>query len=326
MVFFIKKILSLITSLLVLVSFPFFGNFRSKSEPVNPDECRLNFAAISDTHMKDEFIRQFMVELGLEGMQKSDSRLDALVVSGDLTDHGEYDEWSALAESFSKYDPADEIILSCGNHDTWTDESFDKAKEYFISFNSEISGREISEMYYSTKINGYTFVVLGSEEDMTAAYFSPEQLAWLEETMAEAAKDGKPIFVVCHWPVNQSHGLPETWGDDEPEPDDGGMGDQSDAVEEILKKYDNVFLISGHLHNGIGETATESIWGYSSVESDGSFHSINLPAYTYFNARGHVLNGNGFNFEVYDDEVIIRARSYSSDIWYTDYEYVIPLV
>ena len=326
MVFIIQKILALITPLLMMISYPFFGNITAESEPVKPDECRLNFATISDTHMKDEFIRQFMVELGLSGMENSDSRLDALVVSGDLTDHGEYDEWTALAESFSKYDPADEIILACGNHDTWTDESFDKAKEYFIEFNGEISGREIDEMYYSTKINGYTFVVLGSETDRTAAYFSPEQLEWLEETMSVAAKDNLPIFVISHWPINQSHGLPESWGDDEPEPDDGGIGDQSEAVESILKKYDNVFMISGHIHNGIGEDATEKLWGYASVESDGSFHSINLPAFTYFNARGQVLNGNGFNFEVYDDEVIIRARSYTSDVWYTPYEYVIPLV
>ena len=326
MVLIAQKILSLITPLLMLISWPVFGNFKADSVPVNAEECNLNFAVISDTHVKDEFWRQFMVELGLSGMEKSDSRLDALVVSGDLTDHGEYDEWSALAESFSKYDPADEIILGCGNHDTWTDESFDKAKEYFIEFNKTIADREINEMYYSTKINGYTFVVLGSETDRTAAYFSQEQLDWLEETMAVAAQDGLPIFVISHWPINESHGLPETWGDDEPEPDDGGIGDESAAVEAILKKYDNVFMISGHLHNGVGESATDKLWGYTSIESDGSFHSINLPAFTYFNGRGQVLNGNGFNIEVYDDEVIIRARSYTSDIWYTPYEYVIPLV
>ncbi len=326
MVFIIQKILALITPVLLVFGGPFFGNFKAKSEPVRPDECKLNFAVISDTHMKDEFLRQFMVELGLSGMEKSDSRLDALVVSGDLTDHGETDEWNALAESFAKYDPADEIVLACGNHDTWTDESFEKAKENFINYSKEITGREIEEMYFSTKINGYTFVVLGSETDRTAAYFSPEQLVWLEETMSVAAKDNLPIFVVSHWPINQTHGLPETWGDSEPEPDDGGIGDESNAVEAILKKYNNVFYISGHLHNGIGEAATDKLWGYTSVESDGSFHSINLPAYTYFNARGQVLNGNGFNFEVYDDEVIIRARSYTSDVWYTSYEYVIPLV
>lgn len=326
MVFIIQKLLSIITPLLMIISWPVFGNFTADSVPVNADNCNLNFAVISDTHMKDEFLRQFMVELGLSGMENSDSRLDALVVSGDLTDHGEYDEWSALEESFSKYDPADEIILACGNHDTWTDESFEKAKEYFIEFNGKIADREINEMYYTTKINGYTFIVLGSETDRTAAYFSEEQLEWLDATMSVAAQDELPIFVVSHWPINQSHGLPETWGDNPPEPDDGGIGDESAAVEEILKKYDNVFMISGHLHNGIGDNATDKLWSYTSVESDGSFHSINLPAYTYFNARGQVLNGNGFNFEVYDDEVIIRARSYTSDVWYTQYEYVIPLV
>lgn len=326
MVFIIQKILSLITPVLLVFGGLFFGNFKSESKPVNPEEYKLNFAVISDTHMKDEFLRQFMVELGLSGMEQSDSRLDALVVSGDLTDHGEADEWNALAESFSKYDPADEIILACGNHDTWTDESFEKAKENFINYTGEITGRKIDEMYYSTKINGYTFVVLGSETDRTAAYFSPEQLDWLDETMSVASQDNLPIFVVSHWPINQTHGLPETWGDDEPEPDDGGIGDESGAVEEILKKYENVFYISGHLHNGIGDKATDAIWNYTSVESDGSFHSINLPAYTYFNARGQVLNGNGFNFEVYENEVIIRARSYTSDVWYTSYEYVIPLV
>ena len=326
MVFIIQKVLSIITTVLLIIGGPIFGNFKADSKPVNPDECKLNFATISDVHMKDEFVRQFMLELGLSGMENSDSRLDALIVSGDLTDHGEADEWDALAESFAKYDPADELILACGNHDTWTDESFDKAKENFIRYTQQITGREIDEMYFSTEINGYTFVVLGSETDRTAAYFTTEQLEWLDKTMAEASESGLPIFVVSHWPINQTHGLPETWGDSEPEPDDGGIGDESAAVEEILKKYKNVFYISGHLHNGIGEAGTEKIWSYSSVESDGSFHSINLPAYTYFNARGQMVNGNGFNFEVYEDEVIIRARSYSADIWYTSYEYVIPLV
>ena len=104
----IQVFLSFILTVLNVFTLPIFGNFAAKNEPLDPDNCRLNFAAIADVHMKDEFIRQFMVELGLKGMQDSDSRLDALVVSGDLTDHGEADEWAALAESFSKYDPADE--------------------------------------------------------------------------------------------------------------------------------------------------------------------------------------------------------------------------
>ena len=38
------------------------------------------------------------------------------------------------------------------------------------------------------------------------------------------------------------------------------------------------------------------------------------------------MSGTGFVFEVYEDEVVIRGRSYSSNVWYTAYEYTIPLV
>ena len=39
-----------------------------------------------------------------------------------------------------------------------------------------------------------------------------------------------------------------------------------------------------------------------------------------------IANGTGFSFEVYDDEVVIRARSYSAGVWYTDYNTTIELV
>ena len=40
---------------------------------------------------------------------------------------------------------------------------------------------------------------------------------------------------------------------------------------------------------------------------------------------GTVANGTGFVFEVYDDEVILRGRSFSAGVWYTLYTYTIPL-
>ena len=65
---------------------------------------------------------------------------------------------------------------------------------------------------------------------------------------------------------------------------------------------------------------------YTSVESDGSFHSVNLPSYMYMTARGRVANGTGYQLEVYDDRVEIRPRSFSAGVWYTDYNVTIPLV
>lgn len=323
---FIKGLVAVIMTVLNVFTGFIFGDFTAETKPLY-DDCKLNFAAFSDVHMTDEQARVDMLKFGLQDMQNSDYPLDLIIGTGDLTDHGEPEEWANLEKAFADYTPAKNIILAQGNHDTWTgDDDYTLSRELFIEYNEKIAGREIDEVYYSTKVNGYTFIVLGSEEDHTYAYMSDTQLDWLANEMETASKDGLPIFVICHWPLNQTHGLPETWGEDDMEPDDGGIGDQSARVEEILKSYENVIMISGHIHSGFSNDRQEDINGYVSVESDGSFHSVNLPSYMYMTIRGRIANGTGYTFEVYEDTVEIRARSYSAGVWYTDYDYTIDLV
>ena len=327
MITIIKNFVAVIMSFLNIFTAPVFGNFTAANEPADPTSCKLNMAVISDIHMTDESYRSLTLEFGLADMENANYPIDALVATGDLTDHGEIQEWEALAGVFAEYSPAKNIILAQGNHDTWTeDEGYDLAKDYFIDYTTEITGRKIEHEYYSEKINGYTFIVLASEDDRTSMYLSEEQLVWFEAEMEKASKDGLPIFVICHWPLNESHGLPESWGDDEPEPDDGGIGDQSARVEATLKKYDNVFYLTGHIHNGFVKEGQEDVFGYKSVESEGSFHSINLSQFMYPTIRGRVANGTGYMIEVYEDRVEIRPRSFTAGVWYTDYNISIPLV
>ncbi len=326
MITFIRSVLAVVLSLLSIGFSGIFGDFTADTKPLKED-CRLNFATISDIHMTEETARRDMLRFGLTDMEEFSSSLDALVLTGDLTDHGEEPEWEMLKEAFEPYTPAKNIIMAQGNHDTWTeDDKYDLARTLFIKYNKEIADREIENEYYSTKVNGYTFIVLASETDRTSAYMSDKQLDWLRQEMETASKDGLPIFVICHWPINESHGLPTTWGDNEPEPDDGGIGDQSAQVEEILKSYENVFMITGHIHSGFVKESQKDVYGYVSVESDGSFHSINLPQYMYLTLRGRIANGTGFVFEVYDNEVVLRARSFSAGVWYSDYNWTIELV
>ena len=327
MVGIIKSFVSVLMAMLNFFTSLIFGNFTADFKPIDSDECRLNCSIISDIHMDKTVLRSFMLEFGLNDMENADDEIDLLVCSGDLTDHGEKEEWDMLAKTFAKYTPAKEIILAQGNHDTWTeDDGYGLARDYFVSYSNEITGRNNEKEYFTTKVNGYTFIVLASEDDRTSMLMSDEQLEWLADEMEKASKDGLPIFVICHWPVNQTHGLPETWGDKDMEPDDGGIGDQSAAVEKILKSYDNIFMINGHLHNGFSNADQLDLNKYTSVESDGSFHSVNLPSYMYMTARGRVANGTGYQLEVYDDRVEIRPRSFSAGVWYTDYNVTIPLV
>ena len=294
-------------------------------EPTDEGECLLNIAVISDTHLDGSAARQAVLELALDDIATADFPVDVLIHAGDITDHAETEEWETVAAAFANTDHLPEIILAEGNHDTWADAGYEASLANFIQYNEIIAGRTIDKPYYSAEIGGYTFVVMGSEEDHTYAFISDEQLAWLDATLSEVATDGKPVFVISHWPINQTHGLPESWGDKEYDDMTGGFGEESDEVEAILKKYENVFFISGHIHNGLGDTVTKEMYGYQSVEHYDSITSINLPSYMYMGLRGQVGLGNGFQIEVYADRVIVRARNYATGIWFAAYEYEIPL-
>ena len=323
-----RAVSAVFMALATVLAFPFAGNISADFAPKDEENVKLTFATLSDTHFNSSEGRVFMMQLGLNDMQSAEYPLDALVHAGDITDHSYEEDWLKVQKAFADYTPAKNIIFAEGNHDTWAtddDTSFEVSKERFIRYNKEICGRELDNVYYSTKVNGYTFVVMASEDDGVDAYVSDEQLAWLETTMDEASKDGLPIFVVFHQPLNLTHGLPESWGDDEYTDLTGGIGEQSDKVEEILQKYKNVFYISGHIHNGIGDSYTSEALGYKSVETHGNITSVNLPSYMYMGLRGQIMSGLGFVFEVYEDEVVIRARSYSSNVWYTAYDYTVPL-
>lgn len=325
----LKAVISLILTFVNVFTCSIFGNIANKDNYTvkNAEDIRLNFVAISDVHIREDFSRRLLLSNGIADMENSQNELDALVLTGDITDHGLAEEYENLKTAFDGTAPAKEILMAVGNHDTWTDEDdrYEPAKENFVKYSKEITGRELTECYYSTEINGYTFIVMASEGTRVAAYISEAQLQWLRAEMDKASEKGLPIFVISHWPLAQSHGLPETWGEEEPDILDGSLGDQSAAVEEILKDYENVFMISGHVHNGFVNESQAPLYGYTTVESDGSFHSINLPAYMFPSARGMFMNGCGYSVEVYDEEVVFRARNFSSGTWYADYDVTIEL-
>lgn len=330
MVAIFKTLISFLISFLTAFSITgFFGNTGDNTYDVkNADDILLDFAVISDVHMTDEYLRRMVLESGLDDMTNAVNKPDALVIAGDMTDDGIESDYENLSKAFSGYNPADNILLALGNHDTWTDEDdrYEPVKENFLKYSKEIADRDLTECYYSTEINGYTFIVMASEGTHVAAYISPAQLEWLRAEMDKAAEKELPIFVISHWPVAFTHGLPESFGEEEPEPMDGSFGDQNAEVEAILKDYENVFLISGHIHNGLVNEEKSELYGYASVESYGSLHSINLPSFMFPTSRGNFMNGSGYSIEVYKNEVAIRARNFISGTWLPDYDVTIPLV
>ncbi len=325
---FIKLVITLAFTFASLVAPAQHADITAPCTPLDSENCKLNFSVISDPHVYESGIKGFPNDFLFEAamIDMKDFDYDAFIITGDITDHGEKTQWEHFETIMSKYDPAEKIILAMGNHDHWTDENDENrtAKGLFIEYNKKITGR-LENMYYSEKVNGYTFIVITSEKDDVNAYFSNKQINWLKGELNKASKDGKPIFVISHWPINKTHGLPVSWGDEEYDEMTGGMGDQSAKIKKLLNKYENVILLTGHIHNGFSNDETAAELNYISVQKVGNFYSVNLPAFHGIAENGEFNPGAGYSVEVYDDEIVFRARNFFTELWQPQYNYTITL-
>ncbi len=284
------------------------------------DNVRLCATIVSDTHIDEKhpvkIVPMYILMRALSASKKVGC--DAFITVGDTTSRGSKKNWDMTRACFRRVSKAaDNIILAIGNHDGWNDDDYDAAiKEYYSAYN-DICLRAIDKPYFTTVINGYHFICLGTDSDSGCeAAISDEQMDWFRKEMDTAGQTGKPVFVFCHQSLNQRHGLPRTWdrNEDPHRPlDEGGIGARSDEVAEILKSYKNVFYFSGHSHMGLCGEDMKAAEGYASFEEEDGVTLVNLPSLSCGNHHGEMQNlGIGLQLEIYDDRVILRPKSYIS--------------
>lgn len=308
-----------------LISMAYGG---AEKTDVKQDEVKLSAVLISDTHIKDSFFRKAILDTGLHDISKT-VKPDLLVVAGDCTDNGNEENWEAFAKSMEKADVADRIV-TMGNHDTWT--SYDTPHDYepalanFVRYGGEIMGREIDGVDFTYDVNGYRFIVLGSDDTSTAATLSDEQLAWADEALAEAAAEfaGKPIFVILHQPLNFTHAV----GDNEHS--SGINGDGSEKLKAIMDKYENVIFFSGHQHYGLSndKIPNRMIEGFQTVEQVGeNITSVNLPSFEYgsYVTGGEPHIGQGLVMYVFEDSVRFLGRNFVLGGWISSFDVTVAL-
>ncbi|MBE6717281.1 MAG: hypothetical protein E7573_10220 [Ruminococcaceae bacterium] len=284
------------------------------------NDIKLCATIVSDTHIDEKhpvkIVPMYILMRALKGSK--DSKSDAFITVGDTTSRGSRKNWDLARSCFKKVpDAAKRIILAIGNHDGWHDNDFDAAINEYFSAYSDICKHDINAPYFSEVINGYYFICIGTDSDSGCeAALSDTQMTWFREEMAKAGKTDNPIFVFCHQSLNQRHGLPRTW-DRHEDPNrpltDGGIGDRSDEIAEILKSYKNVFYFSGHSHMGLcGEDMKEKE-GYSTFEEEDGVTLINLPSLSCGNHHGELQGlGIGLQLEIYEDKVILRPKNFIS--------------
>lgn len=286
---------------------------------INPDEVQATMAVFADPQISNYILKRAPIFIAATNdLHNAECKFDAIIGVGDIAENGLSVEYQAVYDGLSDIDTR--YIMATGNHDIRL-RLYKQSLNTFCHFANTLNGDDAMDCFhFSERINGYKVIVLGSDRtEFEEAYLSDAQLEWMNEEVK--AENGKPVFVILHQPLKNTHNVEVAWNS----PIEGGgtVGDQSIAVKSILSKYENVFLISGHLHSGFGPDS------YNNVDG---IHSINLPSLTIDNKDGTYNNpGTGYIMEVYEDEVIFRARDFAKGVWVADttgdssYDLVIPV-
>lgn len=303
----------LIASILALFIFSPSGEVAAYS-PLDKDSMLTSFTVISDGHLEgNNSERHDNYGEGFTDMAANEVMSRALVLLGDNTMNGQALEESMLYGLMKKYNKIENVLMAAGNHELCPGEhntgDAEKLQKRFIDFNNAFLEHKIEKVYHYQVIDGYYYIILGSEGDAgIQQYISEEQLSWLQDVLDEAEAGGNPVFLFNHNPPENAFG--DVW-------QEGHIGEQSDKLTEILNAFDNrIFFFTGHLHMGVFEN------DYGISENKNITH-INVPAFGAVNDNGDADvqdTGMGLQVEVYEDTVSVRIRNFVKHEW-TDYRY-----
>lgn len=271
------SIVSIITSIILSI-FTFFASLITPSFVAPVPEIKqddfipvMRFVATSDTHIEslgDTGSRRLSAMIktayAISEADEDYKNLDAVVISGDITDNGHLDSFYAFAAITDNEirENTERLAVVAKAHDSYT---------FFSNSLKVFSGITGQAPDFHRVIGGFHFIGISRSE--TLKHYTEKQVKWLDENIAAAVKDDpqKPVFVFQHEHVkNTVYGSSETdgWG--------------LDVFTEVLSKYPQVVHISGHSHFPANDP--RAVW-------QGGFTAINDGGLAYFELAVDGKNG-----------------------------------
>lgn len=305
-----KTIVSFSFVMLMVISLvvPVFAETAHGTSINKEQKPKLTFNVLSDTHIRDSSFSTNKFLAALQDLHEIDPQADALVINGDMTNTGYPEEYAKLRGLLEQSPKPKHIYFSIGNHEFHNEEGNEINIERFKQFVDE------DELYYEKKVKGYSFIFLGSESwgpvgtpTKDAAVLSEKQLNWLENTLEKRSKNEKPIFVYLHQP------MPDTFGE-------GPMLIQHEELEEILSKYPQAILFSGHTHQDMRypNTNMTAAKGFPIVNTASTYNTTFWPDTNWDESQGLYV-------QVYDDKVEIKGRDFHRKQWIPETHYTIDI-
>lgn len=277
----------------------------------DPENVLFKAAFISDIHTRTDYVdeKNDVIRRGLADMRGMKCGYDCIVMTGDNTNCGWVEEYKILKRFVKFYCWDTQVIPAMGNHDSWGEtigEDFSLPKSSFIDF-CAFNGIKTDKTYYSTEVKGYRFIIMGTEDCSNEhPLITDTQLEWLDAELTSAEETGKPVFVVCHEPLNNRHGR---WYA-------AGVGDCYTRINEILESHANptapVVMLSGHIHSQ-NERSFEK-------GADGLYF-LSIPSFLW--GYNESYEADGFVVEIYEHEILMRLRNFTDNSFVDEFSYSI---
>ena len=270
----------------------------------DPENCKLNFTVISDSHIESTNITRYKVyERSLLDVTKNRSGNAAVVFLGDNTMNGQVLENMLFHGTAALLLKDQKVLPVMGNHDIGNGEGdYEKLQNRWYDFTKAFFDKDLDHPYYYEVIDGYYFIVLGMEDQLVYEMtMTDAQFTWLENVLAEAAESGKPVFVFSHYPA-----------DDALDEQGNSTGRLTEMLAEYNKEHD-LFSFVGHTHMPM-----YLFWSFH--DSDG-YPEIYLPRITSLSGDDDTVSddtGVGVEVEIYENEVVVRARDFYRSEWKYD--------
>ncbi len=279
------------------------------------------FAVLSDTHISKGDNDDNLIK-ALELISSEKDTTDGLIIAGDITNHGEPQQIEDFYRILDEYCTIENLAIATGNHDMGQLDPSGPCRANQIAGRNASLGIESDKIYYSVDMGGIKVIVLGDEGNgSNICKITNEQIDFLDEELASGAADGRPCFVICHWPLMWAHGNAILWPIVAP---GGCLGiSTSTKIEKLMRQYKNTYYVSGHLHKGL--KGNNPFIDFGSVVTQSGVKCINVPSLGENNRAGYKAQGQGMEFNIYSDKIVIRGRDYFTGNYLTDYVFEIAL-
>ncbi len=251
---------------------------------------------------------------GLRDLADVRPEASALLLAGDMVDSGAAAEWQEIHDVMAGATDItpEQRIAAIGNHESYTDESWDVQLGRFLDF------AERDQPWGEYVVDGdggdVPVLVLGQEYPRPPEVgMSDEQVAWFDQRLDYWTGQNKQVIIMTHFPLGDT--VSASWI-----PGYHEAHERNDELTSILGDHPNAILLTGHTHYPFEQGDWAVRRRVPGGHPDG-FVAVNTGAmHVEWDARGENTDdisevvtrdiNRGLTLDVHDDRVVVKARDF----------------